>query len=98
MIPRLDVLQYDLLKITTGDALEIEKHVIAVVSEVLADRQRPGNVGAAITDKNGLLDTSHAGTAHNIGIALLAMPVASGIMANSENVSLRDKDRRRDIA
>ena len=51
--------QDDALEIAAGDAAEIEEDVLAMLSQVQEDRQRPRNVGAAIAEKNGLLDALH---------------------------------------
>jgi hypothetical protein len=56
MRPRSDVFEYDALEVTTGDAIVILKNIIAVVSKVPKNRQRPRNIGAAITDENRFLD------------------------------------------
>ena len=48
-----------LLKVTAGDALKVEKRVIAVMGQVMEDSQRPGGVGAPVTDKHGFLDAAH---------------------------------------
>ena len=49
----------DTLEIAAGDSVVIKKSVLAVLSEALKNRKRPGNIGAAITDKNGFLDPFH---------------------------------------
>ena len=38
---------------------EIEEYVIAVMGQVLENRQRPGRVRVAITDKHGPFDAPH---------------------------------------
>ncbi len=49
MGPRPDVFKDDAFEVATSYAVKIEEHVIAIMSQVLGDRQRPGSVGAAIT-------------------------------------------------
>jgi hypothetical protein len=44
-------------KSTSGNAIKIEENIIAVMGQVLEDRQRPGSVFTAITDENGFFDT-----------------------------------------
>src|SRR6516225_5488222 len=66
---RSDVFQNAGLEIAAGDALEIEEHVIAMLGQVLEDRQCPGCIGAAIADENGLLDASHYSDLRGIFIA-----------------------------
>jgi hypothetical protein len=56
MRPGADVFEDDALEVAAGDALEVEKRVITVVFQVLEDRQRPGGVGAPVTDEHGFLD------------------------------------------
>ena len=56
---RMDVFEDDGLEVAAGDAGEVEEDVVAVVGQVLGNRQRPGSVGAAIADENGFLDACH---------------------------------------
>jgi len=53
MRTRLDVPEDCLLEVATGDAVEIEKYIVAVVREILGYCQRPRDICPAITDKNG---------------------------------------------
>jgi len=59
MCPRLYVSEYDALEVATGDTALINEYVIAVLSQVLKNGERPGNIGAAIADKNGFFDAFH---------------------------------------
>ena len=59
MRPRRYVFEYDALEVATGDTVVIEEHIIAVVSQVLENSERPRKIGAAITEKNGFLDAFH---------------------------------------
>lgn len=54
MRPRSYVPEYYLLEVSAGNTGVIEKCVIAMVSQVLEYGERPGKVGAAITDENAL--------------------------------------------
>jgi hypothetical protein len=57
------VFEYDALEGTADNTIVINKHIIAVLSKVLENSECPGKLGPAITDKNGLLYTSHTGSA-----------------------------------
>jgi hypothetical protein len=57
--PRSYVLEYAAFEVATGDAVVIEEDVIAVLCQVPEYCQCPWNIGAAITDKDGLLDALH---------------------------------------
>src|SRR5712691_2174294 len=57
--PCLDISENDALEVATGDAHEVEKHVVAVVGQILEDGQRPRRVGPTIAEEDGLLDASH---------------------------------------
>ena len=59
MGPRSYVTEDDALEVAAGDAAIIEEDVVAMLSQVLENGQRPRNVGAAIAEKNGLLDALH---------------------------------------
>jgi hypothetical protein len=59
MRPRSYVLEYAAFEVATGDAVVIEEDVIAVLCQVPEYCQCPWNIGAAITDKDGLLDALH---------------------------------------
>src|ERR1035441_3157100 len=59
MRSRSYVSEYDALEVATGDTVVIEEDVIAVLSQILENSERPRNVGAAITEKNCLLDSFH---------------------------------------
>lgn len=60
MGPRGDVAEYEALEVAASDAIVIKENVIAVVSQVLENSERPGNIGAAITDKDGFINAFHA--------------------------------------
>jgi hypothetical protein len=51
---RLDVAEDYLLEVTAGDAVEVEKYIVAVVREILGYCQSLGDICPAIIDKNGL--------------------------------------------
>src|SRR5271157_3916256 len=57
--PRSYVCEYDALEVATGDTVVIEEDIKAVLSQVLKNSECPGNIGAAITEKNGFLDAFH---------------------------------------
>jgi hypothetical protein len=59
MRPGADVFEDDPLEVAAGNRLKVEKRVIAVSGQVLPDSQRPGSVGAPVTDEHGLLDAAH---------------------------------------
>jgi hypothetical protein len=59
MRPGADVFEDDAFKVTAGDAQIIKKRVIAMVGQVLVDSQRPGSIGAPVTDEHGFLDAAH---------------------------------------
>ena len=59
MCPCGYVSKYNALEVATGDTVVIEEDIIAVLSQVLENRECPRNIGAAITEKNGLLDAFH---------------------------------------
>src|SRR5262245_35586190 len=66
----LDVLKNDLLKIPACDAEIVEEHVVAVMREILRDRERPSRcAAAAVADKDGLLDARHSSVGSIIGKA-----------------------------
>jgi hypothetical protein len=56
-----DVSEDDALEIAAGDTVVIKKYVITVLCKVLKNRERPRDVGAAITEKDGFLDAFHTG-------------------------------------
>ena len=43
-----------------GDACVIKEYVVAMLGKVLKDGERPVEIGAAIAEKNGFLDSFHA--------------------------------------
>jgi hypothetical protein len=53
MRPGADVFEDDALKVAASNALKVEEHFIAALGQVLEDSQRPGGVGAPITDERG---------------------------------------------
>ena len=57
---RPDVFQDDCFEIAAGDAAEVKEDVVAELGEVLENCQRPRNVGTAITDEDGFLDSLHS--------------------------------------
>ena len=59
MCPCADVFDDDAFEVATCDPSEVEEHVVAVARQVLGDRQRPRNVGTAIAEKHGFLNTTH---------------------------------------
>jgi hypothetical protein len=59
MRPGADVFQDDWFKAPAGDALKVDERVIAVMVQVLVDCQRPGGIGAPVTDEHGFLDAGH---------------------------------------
>ena len=62
MGPRGNVPEYDAFEVAACDAVVIEEDVIAEVSQVLENSERPRNIRAAITDKNRFLDAFHTQT------------------------------------
>lgn len=54
-----DILEDNAFEIAAGDAVEVEKDVVATLVKVLVDGERPGSVRPAIADEDGLLDASH---------------------------------------
>ena len=56
---RSDVLHDDALEIAAGDAYVVEEHVVAMLGQVLENRQRLRRVGAAIAEENGFFDSAH---------------------------------------
>src|ERR1019366_2388715 len=59
MRPGADIFEDDMLKVAAGDALKVEERVIAVLCQVLVHSQRPGDVGAPVTNEHGFLDAAH---------------------------------------
>jgi hypothetical protein len=59
MSPGTDVFHDDAFEVTAGNAAVINKNIIAMLGEVLENRQHPGNVGATIADKNRSLEMWH---------------------------------------
>jgi hypothetical protein len=62
MCRRRYVSKNDPLEVATRDAVVINKHVIAVLCQVLENSECPRNVGAAITEKNTFFDAFHIGS------------------------------------
>jgi hypothetical protein len=60
MCPCIDIFQYDLLEVPTGNATVVNKHIIPILFKVLENCQCPGHVGATIADENRFLDASHS--------------------------------------
>jgi hypothetical protein len=65
MRSRRDVSENDPLEIATGDTVEVKKYVIPVVGQILKNRERPRDVGAALTKENGFLNAFHTGQNKN---------------------------------
>jgi len=59
MRPRGYVFEDHGLEISAPDAGVIEKHIIAVVRQVLENIERPREISAAITEKHSFLDVLH---------------------------------------
>jgi len=57
----LDAFENDLLEIAAGDALIIEEHIEAVVSQMLINCERPGHVGVPVANEHRLFNTCHLG-------------------------------------
>ena len=56
MRPRSNVRQYDALEISTGNTVVVKKNVVPMLSQILENGECPGNISAAVTDENRLLD------------------------------------------
>ena len=56
MCPCSYVSEDDALEVATGDTEVIKEHIVAVVCQVLENSECPRNIGAAITEKYGLVD------------------------------------------
>ncbi len=56
---RSNIADNDLLKIPAWNARVIEEHIILLAGQILIDRQRPGDILAAVTDENGFLNARH---------------------------------------
>ena len=60
MSPRADVLKDHALEIAACNSREIEKHIVAVLRQVLEDRQGPRHIRPSITDEDGFFDVFHS--------------------------------------
>ena len=58
MRPRRYISQNDAFEIAAADAGVIEKHIKAVVCEVLIDVECPRKIGAPIAEKNRLFNSN----------------------------------------
>jgi hypothetical protein len=84
---RLDVSENDALEVATGNAREIKEDVIAMVAQILEDRQRPRGVRSAIAQEDCLL-----GATHVQGLAQSVQP------RTRDQKQLRSRPPRRAIA
>jgi hypothetical protein len=67
--PRDYVSKYDALEVAPGDTGVVEENIKAVLRQVLENRERPRNIRAAITDKDGFFDAFHDRIAQTSTIA-----------------------------
>ena len=49
----------DAFEVTTGNTVKVKEYVIAVIRQVLENRQRPRSISASITDKDRFLNLFH---------------------------------------
>jgi hypothetical protein len=56
---RYDVSENYALEIAAGDAVVVEKHIVAMLRETVKNGECPWDIGPAVTKEDGFLDAIH---------------------------------------